>query len=461
MHWYQRKLTFQALLVSVVLLIATYAIPQAAAIGAQPEQFALAGAEQEAMPFLGTQTLAEAALAPQEAELTSTSRTRTDFNGDYYSDTLWRHATQGYNSIWFINSNRIASIWRVTDTNWRIVAHGDYNGDDRADILWRHATLGYNAIWFMSGSTVSSVATLPRVSDRNWQVVAGGDMNRDGRSDIIWRHTVYGYNAIWQMNRQSVTILGLPRASDTRWQVIGSGDFDGNGRADMIWRHATSGSNALWLFTSSGIVSAGLPQASDLNWRMVSSGDLNGDRISDIVWRHTTCGCNVAWFFSGGRITSVGLPRVADPNWRIVAGGDYNGDSKGDLLWRHSTYGYNAAWLMSGSRVATSVALGRTTDLNWQLIGDSRVGLGAIEGPFSVTPDAEQAPITEAQALAELSGGPLSEMAVEAAGPMEVTAATADAPTLEGAPETITLISDELSPTPDAQTRVFLPLLGR
>lgn len=275
---------------------------------------------------------------------------------------------------------------------------------------------------------------------------------------IVRRHPSI---AIWQMNRQSVTILALPRASDSNWRIIGSGDFDRNGRADMIWRHAASGSNVLWLFTASGIVSTGLPRVSDLNWRMVSSGDLNGDRVSDIVWRHTTCGCNSVWFFSDGQITSVGLPRVADPNWRIVAGGDYNGDSKGDLLWRHAVYGSNAAWLMSGSRVATNVALGRTTDANWQLIGDSRVGLGAIEGPFSIAPDAAQAPITDAQALAELSAGPLSEMAVEAAGVMEVSAATGDAPTAEGAPEAIELISDGVSPTPDAQTRVFLPLLGR
>jgi FG-GAP-like repeat len=83
-----------------------------------------------------------------------------DFNGDGYTDILWRDTNSGAVAIWFLDGKlqikSMASLGTVP-LNWSIVQTGDYNGDGNTDILWEDGT-GNLAAWFMNGSTIASTA---------------------------------------------------------------------------------------------------------------------------------------------------------------------------------------------------------------------------------------------------------------------------------------------------------------
>jgi len=44
----------------------------------------------------------------------------------------------------------------VSDINWRVADTGDVDGDGKADLIWRHATQGWNSVWRMNGVTPRS-----------------------------------------------------------------------------------------------------------------------------------------------------------------------------------------------------------------------------------------------------------------------------------------------------------------
>jgi len=82
-------------------------------------------------------------------------------------------------------------------TDWSISGTGDFNGDGFSDILWRNAD-GNVFIWLMNGSQYFSGADLGNVST-SWSIVGTGDFNGDGKDDILWRNT-NGNVFIWLVN---------------------------------------------------------------------------------------------------------------------------------------------------------------------------------------------------------------------------------------------------------------------
>src|SRR5258708_5102619 len=128
-----------------------------------------------------------AAVTVTAAAVTVPARhTASDFNGDGMSDILWRNGLTGENQIWFMNATTLssaASIFSVTDLNWKIAGVGDFDGDGKSDILWRHGVTGQNAIWLMNGATLASGPSLP-TTDLIWSIAGLGDFNGDCMSDI-------------------------------------------------------------------------------------------------------------------------------------------------------------------------------------------------------------------------------------------------------------------------------------
>jgi FG-GAP-like repeat/FG-GAP repeat len=130
-----------------------------------------------------------------------------DFNGDGYSDILWRD-TSGNVAIWEMNGttilNQATSFVANVAGNWSIAGTGDFNGDGKGDILW-HDSSGNVAIWEMNGTTILNQATsfVANVPGGNWSIVGTGDFNGDGKSDILWRDTS-GNVAIWEMNGTAI-----------------------------------------------------------------------------------------------------------------------------------------------------------------------------------------------------------------------------------------------------------------
>ena len=88
--------------------------------------------------------------------------------------------------------------------------------DGHADILWRHTTQDFIGIWYMNGfSQIVGYASVNDAPGLNWQVVGGADLGqapggspsktKDGKTDIILE-VQNGQIAIWLMDFASQNI---------------------------------------------------------------------------------------------------------------------------------------------------------------------------------------------------------------------------------------------------------------
>ncbi|HUD89296.1 MAG TPA: VCBS repeat-containing protein [Xanthobacteraceae bacterium] len=285
-----------------------------------------------------------------------------DFNGDGYSDILWRD-TSGNMAIWEMNGGTILnpsnSGLGSVSTTWSIVGQRDFNGDGNADILW-HDTSGNLAIWEMSGTTIlnPSNSGLGSVSTV-WSVVGTGDFNGDGYADILWRNTTTGDVAIWEMN--GTTILNPSNSGvgtvATNWSVVGVGDFNGDGKADILWQNTSNGNLAIYLMNGTTITSSAT-FANVGSYSVVGTGDFNGDGKSDILLRDGS-GDIAIWEMNGTTILNPNTAGVGNLStvWSVAETGDFNGDGYSDILWR-DTSGDIAIWFMNGTALAGGAGLG-------------------------------------------------------------------------------------------------------
>ncbi len=288
-----------------------------------------------------------------------------DFNGDGYSDILWRD-TSGNMAIWEMNGGTILnpsnSGLGSVPTTFAIVGQRDFNGDGKADILWRD-TSGNLSIWEMNGTTILNVNTagLGNVPTA-WSIVGTGDFNGDGMADILWRNTSTGDIAIWEMN--GTTILNANTAGvgnvPLNWTVVGVGDFNGDGKADILWRNNNNGNVAIWLMNGTTLTNSSTATFGNmpLTWSVAGTGDFNGDRMSDILWRDTS-GDIAIWEMNGTTILNPNTSGVGNLStvWSVSQTGDFDGNGKSDILWR-DTSGDIAIWFMNGTTISSGAGLG-------------------------------------------------------------------------------------------------------
>lgn len=243
-----------------------------------------------------------------------------DFNNDGSADVLWHQCADArLVSVWFMVDGTLTgglSLATVVSapTEWVSTAGvGDFNGDGYSDILWRNATTGANSIWYITAEGFIGGANLPSVSAVDLKVAAVGDFNNDGRADILWRNVRTRTLIIWMMNGGSIIRGSTLTASDSL-RVIGTGDFNGDGSLDLLMRnpHARHPASVIW-FISNGVKTGQvildvLPRALEVG----GVGDFNADGYDDIVWRNTSTGTNSIWFItpSGFHGDGVGLPTI-------------------------------------------------------------------------------------------------------------------------------------------------------
>lgn len=262
---------------------------------------------------------------------------KLDFNGDGSSDVLWRHASNGRNSIWLSASlDTVQAVTQVSSLAWRMVGVGDVDADGKADIVWRNTSSGVNTIWRSgNGATTRPMASMTSA----WQVVGMGDFDGDGSSDVLWRNASTGANMIWKSANQSTT-QAMTTITDLDWKVAGVGDLNGDGRDDVLWRNHRTGGNGIWW--SGNFATKASLMAVALAWQVAGVGDFNGDGVDDVLWRNASSGANSIWK-SGNVATVQAVTRVANLAWRIEGTGDYDGNGADDVLWRSST-GANIVW---------------------------------------------------------------------------------------------------------------------
>ena len=202
-----------------------------------------------------------------------------DFNGDGFSDLLWRHA-DGWLAVWYLQNNQVIhtgylSINRMHDAKWRIAGVGDTDGDRNADILWQH-TDGWLAVWFVRGTTVMSTQflSIPRMGDPQWRIAAVGDLDRDGRADLVWQSN-QGWLATWLLDRTTVKLtsyFSIDRVADPQWQIVAASATSAGGPPALVWRHTGSGAVALWHVNGASVVNTvqtNPGRVADADWRIV------------------------------------------------------------------------------------------------------------------------------------------------------------------------------------------------
>jgi Alpha/beta hydrolase domain/FG-GAP-like repeat len=122
----------------------------------------------------------------------------TDGKGNIF----WQDGSNNY-AIWNVNGSQVtANMLGNVPSNWTLAGVGDFNGDGFTDILWRDATDGAVAIWFLNGTAMDSVAGFSGVP-ANFQIAQTGDYNGDGKTDILWNDGS-GHYAAWFMEGASI-----------------------------------------------------------------------------------------------------------------------------------------------------------------------------------------------------------------------------------------------------------------
>jgi hypothetical protein len=161
-----------------------------------------------------------------------------DFNQDGNPDLIWRNASTGEISLWYMDGiNRIGQIAVLPYTvpsEWKIAATNDFNNDGKTDILWQNSTTGEAAYWYMNNTTqlgyaylmnnntMTGYAYFPTLNDQSWKIVGIKDMNGDNKPDIIWRNTVTGTNAVWYMDNATMTGYAyFDSVADQSWKIVG------------------------------------------------------------------------------------------------------------------------------------------------------------------------------------------------------------------------------------------------
>jgi hypothetical protein len=331
-----------------------------------------------------------------------------DFNGDGWSDILFRNAINGQLQVWLQRNGGAplvdANVGPLVPLDWQVVGQRDFNKDGNYDILWKNGTTGQLDIWFLNGATAfdgwSPSSNQRNYADPNWSIVGTGDFNNDGFGDILWNNSATGELRIWLLNGQTKTVLadfspGSINPSDpNKWKLQGVGDFNSDGMSDLLWQSTVSGQVVIWLVDGTQMKVIGGGPANmipSLDWQFQATGDFNADGKSDILFRcqtgATKCtpGQLLIWLMwcppappgVGGQCTVLpssdpkGAPQLgsglvlkadnvtpeilADTAWQIVQTGVYQedgnrSDNHSGIFWRNTNDGQLIAWHIIGSR---------------------------------------------------------------------------------------------------------------
>jgi hypothetical protein len=252
-----------------------------------------------------------------------------DFGTDHKADLLWQHS-DGWLSVWNMDRTKLVSSGllnpgQVADPTWQIVATCDMNADGSTDIIWRHATIGWISVWFMRGAQLASSTLLnpSQVQDRGWRVVSCADFNRDGKPDLLWQHDSGALSA-WLMNGTNLVsgvVLNPGSVPPNSWHIVGTADLNADGHTDIVWQHE-NGMLSAWLMNGTTLRSAALLTPSQVtpDWKIRAIADLNQDGRPDLVWRRDD-GFLSVWYMNGTTMVSALLldpSQVAGGSWQIV-----------------------------------------------------------------------------------------------------------------------------------------------
>jgi hypothetical protein len=254
---------------------------------------------------------------------------KNDFNGDGFSDVLWRNNSSGDTGYSDVHDDHSWHGLGASSTAYSVVATGDFNGDGFIDALWRDNSSGHTGYTDFHGNAWHDLG----VSSTAYSIVGVGDFNGDRFSDILYRNAGTGDTG-YSDQHNAFTWHGLGAAS-TAYNVVGTGDFNGDGFDDILWRNNSSGDTG-YTDLHAGNAWHGLGISSTA-YNVVGIGDFNGDGFSDALWRNNTSGdTGYSDFHAGNVWNGLGASSTA---YNVVAVGDYSGDGFDDILYRNAATG--------------------------------------------------------------------------------------------------------------------------
>jgi hypothetical protein len=290
------------------------------------------------LQFLGNFTAANFSLAagpqhlssdPASLLITNTGSAPTvlaaDFNGDTFSDILFRNNATGDTGYTDVHNNVFHSLGG-SPAAWSVVGSGDYNGDNFNDILFRNNSTGDTGYTDIHDNVFHSLGGSPAA----WSVVGSGDYNGDNFSDILFRNNSTGDTGYTDIHNNVFHSLG---GSPAAWSVVGSGDYNGDNFSDILFRNNSTGDTGYTDIHNNVFHSLG---GSPASWSVVGSGDYNGDNFSDVLFRNNSTGDTGYTDIHNNVFHSLGGSPAA---WSVVGSGDYNGDSFSDILFRNNSTG--------------------------------------------------------------------------------------------------------------------------
>lgn len=188
-----------------------------------------------------------------------------DFNRDGEQDVLFRNATTGELSIWYmVGASRIARATVDADLDggdaralapWRVTGTGDFDGDGNRDIVLHNDDTRETHIWYMRGA--SRLRREVVIDDQGqadlvgppWNLVTSGDIDVDGHPDLLWNNSATGEVAVWFMDenvhRRSGTYVGSNSGSPyvrPPEQVVGLYSLHSSSLGDLVGFDPTTGS---------------------------------------------------------------------------------------------------------------------------------------------------------------------------------------------------------------------------
>jgi hypothetical protein len=254
---------------------------------------------------------------------------------DQRPSLFWRNTSTGQISTWLLSGSTVVdtrplSIDRVSDTNWFVAATADFNGDRYTDVLWRNSANGSLAVWLLQNNQVVATQSLsiPSMADPNWKIVGAGDVDADGYADILWQHQTQNWLAVWFMRGSGVVrtaYLDVPQVSSSNWQIAAVADLNSDGFADIVWREKTQGWLAAWYLRGTAVIlQANLSQAqvADPAWKLVGAGKPGGpSQAPALIWQNSTDGTIAFWYMNGINMLGAAYTnpiKVDNLLWQIV-----------------------------------------------------------------------------------------------------------------------------------------------
>jgi V8-like Glu-specific endopeptidase len=244
----------------------------------------------------------------------------------------------------------------AVNSQWGMIGAGDFNGDGWSDILWRHYLGDLHISLMREGTNFASFTYLP-VPTNDWVIRAIADVNGDRIADLVFHNAYSGEVYVWTMGETGQPIgygsLGIVTGG---WRITGTGDFDHDGKADLFWTLRSppaSTQTAIWLLNGTSV--AGYrslsPATIPYTYSFKGIGSLRGTTYKDdIVWRNSD-GTVLTWQYSwvSGSVISVSQVTTgwAGNEWDLRQVADISGDGISDYAWFRSSDRRVEGWLLN------------------------------------------------------------------------------------------------------------------